>query len=149
MADSITEVVIGSIEVNNAMGLYTPSLIKYGNSIITLNAVWHAVYNYLALKRNGQPVSRDQVFKPNLSNFGYLAMAILSLFRLRRGPASLRSTEFLVLGLVNILRIVQTGVPSRLASLLDARVLPDLVLAILNLIAAYFVAKCKGFALSM
>lgn len=100
-----------------AMGLYTPSLIKYGNSIITLNAVWHAVYNYLALKRNGefldltkklcadlwlgQPVSRDQVFKPNLSNFGYLAMAILSLFRLRRGPASLRSTEFLVLGLVS------------------------------------------------
>eukprot|EP00029_Vermamoeba_vermiformis_P003602 TRINITY_DN14148_c0_g1_i1.p1 TRINITY_DN14148_c0_g1~~TRINITY_DN14148_c0_g1_i1.p1 ORF type:complete len:150 (+),score=8.29 TRINITY_DN14148_c0_g1_i1:49-498(+) len=149
MSDSITEVVIGSIEINNAMGPYTPSLIKYGGSIMTLNALWHAVYNYFALKRTGQPVSRDQVFKPNLSNFGYLAMAVLSLLRLRRGPSTLRSTEFLILGLVNVLRIIQNGIPTRLASLIDVRVLPDLVLAILNLLAAYFVAKCKGFTLSM
>jgi len=50
-------------------------------------------------------VSRDQVFKPNLSNFGYLAMAILSLFRLRKGPTSLRSTEFLILGMVRLCRV--------------------------------------------
>lgn len=45
-----------------AMGMYTPSLLKYGNSIMTLNAVWHAVYNYLALKRNGEFLDQTKNF---------------------------------------------------------------------------------------